>query len=123
MPRISINIDALLSRHNIVGGIDNVNLNTEEAVDLVNRINFNQKKKAKQIKHNERQKPRGNIFCPDCHYLSKKLKLDINYAHYPAQCPRSKAAVHLLHAEESILSESEDDDEAITGKIVNNENS
>lgn len=27
-------------------------------------------------------------FCPGCNYLSQELDLDVNYKHYPAECPR-----------------------------------
>ena len=123
VPRISTNIDALLTRHDIVGGIDSVNIDAEQTVDGINRVKFNNsKKKGKQAKQTERRTGGGRIFCPECHYLSKKLKLDINFAHFPAQCPRSRAAVQLLLAEEASVTESEADDDIITGKIEINEN-
>ena len=45
VPRISTNIDALLTRHDIVGGIDSVNIDAEQTVDGINRVKFNNSKK------------------------------------------------------------------------------
>ena len=42
----------------------------------------------------------ANRFCPGCNYLSKELHLDINFRHFPAECPRKQSVLRLLTAAE-----------------------
>ena len=56
------------------------------------------------------QSSRG--FCPSCNYLSKELKLDINYRHLPAQCPRKQTALRLLRCEEEYLHEHPEEEDS-----------
>ena len=84
----------------------------------MNRIKFNKNKKTKyQAYKNDRTVKRSKAFCPECNYLRRKLKLDINFTHNPVDCPRSRAAINLLLAEESATVDTEEEDEDVTGKI------
>ena len=47
----------------------------------------------------------GDPFCPGCNYLSKELQLNVEYKHFPSQCPRKKSVLRLLSIEESNLEE------------------
>ena len=86
------NIDSMLQKNNIVGAVEKINLN-EDKPAIVNRI---QKGKDKSQKKKNQSK---NPYCPECFYLSKKLSLDVNYDHFPNDCPRPKSAVNLLLAD------------------------
>ena len=55
------------------------------------------------------QTPGPKFFCPGCNYLAQELKLDVNFKHLPAQCPRKKSVLRLLHAEEQELDDQEED--------------
>ena len=60
---------------------------------------------------------RSKAFCSECNYLGRKLKLDINFTHNPADCPRPRAAINLLLAEEYTTAiDTEEEDEGLTGK-------
>ena len=48
-------------------------------------------------------RPMSNKFCPGCNYLSKELHLDVDFTHYPAQCPRKRSVLRLLKLEEANL--------------------
>ena len=80
VPRIANNIDAMLSRHNIVGEIASLQMSDSNAVDKVNCIKHNKGYVKPKNNHNKNNYPveRNRTFCPDCHYLSKKLQLNIN---------------------------------------------
>ena len=120
VPRIASNIDAMLSRSDIVGGVEKLTVAEENAIDTINRVKHS---KSNYKKKNDKQffKPvkRNRPFCPDCDYLAKKLKLDINYHHTPADCPRPKAAVNVLITNDLDSADTEDDDiPDITGKTI-----
>ena len=48
-------------------------------------------------------RPGSNMFCPGCNYLSKELHLNVDFAHFPAQCPRKRSVLRLLKLEEANL--------------------
>ena len=122
VPRIASNIDALLARHDIVGGVDHLAVVEDgpSVVDKVNRVrhgrgggnNF-------RGRFNGKNFTRKKSFCPECHLLGRKLHLDVKYDHLPAECPRPGAAVNMILAEEEYY---EDDDATenvdYTGKNV-----
>ena len=122
VPRIASNIDALLARHDIVGGVDHLAVVEDgpSVVDKVNRVrhgrgggnNF-------RGRFNGKNFTRKKSFCPECHLLGRKLHLDVKYDHLPAECPRPGAAVNMILAEEE---DYEDDDATenvdYTGKNV-----
>ena len=85
VPRIANNIDAMLSRHDIVGGIDKLTVLADETVDKINRVNY---RKINSKDKSGFNKNKGRLFCPECQFLSKKLALNIDYRHTPADCPR-----------------------------------
>ena len=119
IPRIASNIDAMLNRHNIVSGIDSLQVYEHNSVDKVNRIKHgknNTKFKSSREKNYNPVK-RSKSFCPDCHYLSKKLNLHIDFSHNPVECPRPKSAVNLLmaHDEQSSDCNTEQEELDITG--------
>ena len=117
VPRLATNINSMLSRHDIVGGSGKPGPLDNETIDKVNRIkfeknNFKNKKTFKQ----QKRKP----FCPECHFLARKLNLDVNHQHTPADCPRLRAAINLLLAgEEDLICESEEESD-YQGNIADN---
>ena len=126
VPRIANNIDAMLNRHDIVGGTGTLAISDEvQTVNRVKQSNFKTKNKFYKPSANTR---RGRPFCPECSYLSKKLNLDVNFSHHPAECPRPRAAVNLLLAVQSALANATTDEEELddTGKtklhLINNNN-
>ena len=98
VPRIANNIDAMLNRHNVVGDISSLQINDSSAVDKINRIKHGKNYSKSDNSRNRSFNPvkRSKSFCPECHYLSKKLKLNVNFSHNPIDCPRSKAEINLL---------------------------
>ena len=46
-------------------------------------------------------------FCPGCNYLAQELKLEVNFKHLPANCPRKQSTLRLLHMAEQELAELE----------------
>ena len=116
VPRIANNIDAMLSRHDIVGGIDKLTVLADETVDKINRVNY---RKINSKDKSGFNKNKGRLFCPECQFLSKKLALNIDYRHTPADCPRPRAAVNLLLAKEEQVESSAEEEFEFTGKANN----
>ena len=56
----------------------------------------------------QNQGPR--YFCPGCNYLAQEMKLDINFKHLPAQCPRKRSTLRMLQLAEQELGQ-EDQEE------------
>ena len=104
VPRIANNVDALLARHDIIGGVEKLWVEDNIAVDRVNRVKHGQqyptKKKQSFYSNNKSLK---KPFCPECHFLARKLKLHINFQHVPADCPRPRSAINLIFAGEEDL--------------------
>ena len=50
-------------------------------------------------------RPAANAFCPGCNYLAKELHLNVDYAHFPSQCPRKRSVLRMLKLEEENLDE------------------
>lgn len=48
---------------------------------------------------------RNRLFCPECHMPGRKLSLQVDYKHFSADCPRSRAAINLMLAEEEEMFE------------------
>ena len=119
VPRISINIDAMLSRHDVVGGIEQLSVVDDDvSVDRVNRVRYGRGRGRGRGGSAGGNVSRRRQFCPECHYLSRKLQLDVNYNHLPADCPRPRAAVNMLLAgEEDFVDQFEDENVDFTGKI------
>ena len=114
VPRIAINIDAMLARHDMVSNVNKLCI-TEETVDKVNAVRhnpkyFNRKMTNKPLK----KKP----FCPECQSLAKKLRLDVNFHHFPVDCPRPRPDVHLLQTEDIKLEENSEVESDFEGKII-----
>lgn len=55
-------------------------------------------------------RPSVNKFCPGCNYLAKELHLNVDYAHFPSQCPRKRSVLRLLKLEEHHLDEEHEDE-------------
>ena len=114
VPRIANNIDAMLSRHDVVGGVENLSVVDDANLDQINRVKRGRGNFAGRgrglgggrgggrgggnygYNFGARQKP----FCPECHNLAKKLQLDVNYNHGPADCPRPREVINMLLAGE-----------------------
>ena len=50
-------------------------------------------------------RPASNTFCPGCNYLAKELHLNVDFNHFPSQCPRKRSVLRLLKIEEANLDE------------------
>ena len=118
VPRIANNIEALLSRHDIVGGVEKLAVVDDEdaPVDKVHRVRYGRGgggsygrgrgrgdgkgsgyTPGSNFGGGARQKP----FCPECQHLAKMLQIDVKFNHFPADCPRSRAVVNMLRAAEA----------------------
>ena len=69
----------MLARHDIIGGVENINLEDTATIDLnvdsVNRIRYNSSRnKKKSFQKIKNEVKRGRAFCPECHFLGRKLK-------------------------------------------------
>ena len=117
VPRIANNIDAMLNRHDIVGGTESLNL-SDSVTEQVHRIKHGHASARGRDKNfkNANKVNRNRPFCPECHYLSRKLKLDINFSHLPVNCPRPKAAVNLLLADEAAHVATDEENTSELGK-------
>ena len=93
VPRLANSIEALLSKNNVVGAVDSVSV--ESQLDKPVSVN---KVKSKQVRE-KKNVPFKSPYCPECKYLAKKLNLEVNFSHYPSDCPRPKSAVNLLLAD------------------------
>ena len=80
VPRIASNIDTMLARHDIVGGVEQLSLvggGDGQSVDKVNRVRQGRGRgrggnsfRGKSFSNFTRKKP----FCPECHLLGRKLQ-------------------------------------------------
>ena len=119
VPRIAVNVDALLSRHDVVGGVEKLSLDDEDdvPVDKVNRFRHGGGRgpgRGRRVGGVDRS--RNRLFCPECHLLGRKLNLQVDYKHFPADCPRPRAAINLMLAGEEDWLEENDD---LTGNYEN----
>ena len=104
VPRIANNVDALLSRHDVIGGIEQLWLSNSSSVEKVNRIREDRRPFSKKSSNKfPARSSKMKLFCPECHFLGRKLKLNIGYQHTPANCPRPRSAVNMLLAGEELL--------------------
>ena len=90
VPRLANSIEALLAKNNVVGSVDAISSadNSEEPA-VINKV------KRKQTRSKQKASFKST-YCPECKYLAKKLNLDVNFSHYPSDCPRPKSAINLL---------------------------
>ena len=106
---IAKNVDEWLRRH----GIDEKKTNSDSQVRNMRWDgNYSPRgtargrgySRAKSQPANFRSGP--NKFCPGCNYLSKELSLNVDFSHFPSQCPRKKSVLRLLKIEESHMEDS-----------------
>ena len=89
VPRISVNIDAMLAKYDKVGQVNMVTTDDDDQAAAILKTFF---KKQTQKPGNRDQK---SPFCPGCFSLTKKSNLKIHYRHSPEECPK-KAYVSYL---------------------------
>ena len=53
-------------------------------------------------------------YCPNCKTLGAQLGLNVNYGHFPYDCPRKRAAINLVRGEELDFQEEENKGEEYT---------
>ena len=137
VPRIAENIDSMLGRHDVVGGVEQLAVveDNETSVGKVHRVGYGRgggsinrgKGRGRGRGFNSgpntfegvaRQKP----FCPECYDIGKKLQLNVHFNHLPADCPRPRAVVNQLLADEYEPSREEEQFEEAdyTGNVSNN---
>ena len=82
VPRIAVNIEALLTKGGSAAEVSQLSLQSENAQELptVRKIN---KKKQRSTTHSnsDATKEKSKLYCPECFYLSKKLQLKIDFKH------------------------------------------
>ena len=111
VPRISVNVDALLAKYDKVGGqVNFIRDDDEQAEAAAIRKTFF--KKQNQQRKAETRDPRSS-FCPSCYSMSQKSKSNIHFKHHPTECPK-KAYVKYLQT-----AWIEDDDEDLAGDVEN----
>ena len=138
VPRISLNIDSLLTRYNQV--VTSNKIQADEAVDMVNvSKTFNQPPQGRVGKGRGEQPPQGRNFnrggaqgrgalgggrtggpfCPGCYYLSHQLGTSIHFKHVPSDCPRKAVTVKMLEMEDlEYFDDAAEDEECVSiGKI------
>ena len=104
VPRIANNVDALLSRHDVVGGVGKLCLSNPVTIEKVHRIKQDKKPHNRKSVYKVPAKSSSvKPFCPECHFLARKLKLNIDFQHIPAACPRPRSAINMLLAEKKLL--------------------
>ena len=135
VPRICVNIDNLLARHDRgpavqLCRVDDDDDDTKQATiarvrqSPVGRSKFPPKKPfpprdapTSRTPAPTSRTPRSN-FCPGCFYLGEKLGIKIHSAHTVADCPRQEAVVRMVEAEECSLSTDIDDLQICDGNKV-----
>ena len=98
VPVIAPNIDALINRF----ANDEVTLvQTMEDKAIVQRMQTNKNVYNSNLrKQLEKNNGKRNLFCPGCYSVGKELKTAIDFKHKPSMCPRSKAVLRFLQAED-----------------------
>ena len=101
VPRISLSIDAMLAKYDKIPSVAKI------AVEVCGQETTGDKAQVMKVKHGRGRKFYNNgrptdakKFCAGCFYLGNKVSANINFKHFPADCPRSSAMVALLKAEE-----------------------
>ena len=56
-------------------------------------------------------RPSSNKFCPGCSYLAKELTLNVDFSHFPSECPRKRSVLRLLKLEELHLDGDHEEDQ------------
>ena len=97
VPRISVNIDNLLSKYDKVGGVSRLQLEDGSSRQSTVARTF--------IKKNYEKKSKSP-FCPGCYALSKKSRAQVHFKHIPMECPR-QAAINMLQTDENLVEEIE----------------
>ena len=115
---ISKNIDEWLKRHGHDNKFKNVDVTNDSQVRYVHD-SYPQRGTARgrfmaRGRSNYRgssnfrgsfNRPASNTFCPGCNYLAKELHLNVDFNHFPSQCPRKRSVLRLLKIEEANLDE------------------
>jgi len=111
VPGIANNVDALLSRHDVVGGVGKLCLSNPVTVEKVHRIKQDKKPHNRKSVYKFPAKSSSvKPFCPECHFLARKLELNIDFQHIPAACPRPRSAINMLLAGEEEIAQNDDVD-------------
>ena len=108
VPRISVNIDNLLSKYDKVGAVQRLQLEEGSSRQSVVARTY--------IKRNNERKPKSP-FCPGCYGVSKKTGNQIHFKHNPIECPR-QAMIKMLQTNDNY----EEDNDNITTEEEGNVN-
>ena len=90
IPRISVNVDNLLSKYDKVGSVNYIQSGTDscrQPTDTMVARTFIKKQ-------NKKEKDMKSLFCPGCYNLTKRNNAQVHCKHLPLECPR-KALIHL----------------------------
>ena len=86
-----------------------------------NRGSFN-RSNSRYPSNNQQQTGHQRRFCPGCNYLSQELHLEVNFQHYPSECPRKKSVLRILRSQEQNLDEEDGiEDESLPEEEVHQE--
>ena len=101
VPRKSLSIDAMLAKYDKIPSIANL------AGEVCGQETTGDKAQVMKVKHNRGRNFKNNgqstdakKSCAGCFYLGNKVSVNINFKHFPNDCPRSSAMVALLEPEE-----------------------
>ena len=106
VPRISVNIDNLLSRYDGNPAVQRFQIlnddeDNEQATSIARVTRKNMKSYSSQ---SQPSKNHNKEFCANCFYLGDKLGISVNYDHHKDKCKRNKGAmVRMIQMEEAIF--------------------
>ena len=107
MPRIADNVENILARHDVAGGVSRLAIEEDADGDVqthVQRIDQARGRGQRGGRGGGRASARGQVnqpqikagTCAHCEYLSQTLRLKINSNHDPQNCFRKNVAVRLI---------------------------
>ena len=70
-----------------------------------NRGQYNNRSNSRFPSNQQFSGPRR--FCPGCNYLAQELQVEVNFRHFPSECPRKQSVLRMLRAQDQQF---EDDD-------------
>ena len=103
VPRISVNIDSLLSKYDKVGQVNYVQADDSSCQAAVNKTFMRKKPFSKPVNRDPK-----SPFCPGCFSLAKNVQQNLHYKHPPSECPRSAAFARFVQAEDDIANQLEE---------------
>ena len=112
VPRIALSADALLMKYDKTSAVNRISDDQQvqgqvddavsgDVMRIKTRTQTQHDRKPKFVKGSYTPAVEEKKFCPGCYYLGTSTKANVQFKHFPKNCPRSPAIVALLEAEES----------------------